>query len=291
MKDNRALALILLIILAMIWGSSFILIKKGLVGLTPQELASLRIVAASVVLIPFAITRIKRVEKANWKFLLSVGFAGSLIPAFLFALAQTQLESAVVGILNALVPLFTVIIAGAFYGHKHQFQVYGGVMVGLVGSIVLILAGNSGAIGGFNPYLLLIVLATIFYAINLNLIKEHLQNLKSLTITSISLMLVGPIAAFYLFFLTSFPTKIVSDEEIFWPVIYIITLGVMGTSVALIIFNQVVRMTNPVFTSSVTYLIPVVAVGWGLIDGESLAIMHYLGMALIFSGVYLANRR
>ena len=289
MKDNRALALILLVILALIWGSSLILIKRGLVGLNPQELASLRIVAASIVLVPFAVTRIKRVERTNWKFLLSVGFAGSLIPAFLFALAQTQLESAVVGILNALVPLFTVIIAGVIYGHKHKMQVYGGVIVGFIGSVVLILAGNGGSLGGFNPYLLLIVLATIFYAINLNLIKEHLQNLKSLTITSISLMMVGPIAAVHLFFFTEFPTKL--DVEILWPVIYVITLGVMGTSVALIIFNQIVRLTNPIFTSSVTYLIPIVAIGWGLLDGESLVLTHYIGMVFILSGVYLANRR
>ncbi len=289
MKDNRAVALILLVILALIWGSSFILIKRGLVGLNPQELASLRIVAASIVLVPFAVTRIKRVERTNWKFLLSVGFAGSLIPAFLFALAQTQLESAVVGILNALVPLFTVIIAGVIYGHKHKMQVYGGVIVGFIGSVVLILAGNGGSLGGFNPYLLLIVLATIFYAINLNLIKEHLQNLKSLTITSISLMMVGPIAAVHLFFFTEFPTKL--DVEILWPVIYVITLGVMGTSVALIIFNQIVRLTNPIFTSSVTYLIPIVAIGWGLLDGESLVLTHYIGMVFILSGVYLANRR
>ena len=171
MKNSRVLALIFLIILSLIWGSSFISDKEGPSRTYSPRAGFAEDCAASVVLIPFAIARIKRVEKVNWKFLLLVGFAGSLIPAFLFALAQTQLASAIVGILNALVPLFTVIIAVFFYGHKHKFQVYAGVMVGFAGSIVLILAGNGEGLGGFNPYLLLIVLATIFYAINLNLIK------------------------------------------------------------------------------------------------------------------------
>ncbi len=293
MKNNRGLlALALLILLALIWGSSFILIKKGLLGLSAQEVGSLRIVAASLFLIPFAIRNLKKVEKKHWVFLLSVGLSGSLIPAFLFAIAQTRLESAVVGIMNALVPLFTVLIASWIYGHSHRMRVYVGVLIGFAGSIFLISAGNGGSFAGINPYALLIVLATIFYATNLNLIKEHLQGLKAITITSISLMIVGPAAAIHLVLFTEFVPKVIAtaSPQVYWSVASIVLLGVLGTSIALIIFNHIVRMTNPLFTSSVTYVIPIVAVGWGLVDGETLQLGHYLGMLLIICGVYIANR-
>ncbi len=289
-EGKSTVALGLLILLALIWGSSFILIKKGLVALTPEEVGSLRIVAASIVLLPFAVGQFRKIASNHWKYLISVGLAGSLIPSFLFAIAQTQLDSAVVGILNALTPLFTILIASLLYGHRHRKRVYIGVFIGFFGSVFLITAGNGGGISGINPYALLIVMATIFYATNLNLIKEHLQGLNALTITSISLTIVGPAAAIYLLGFTDFLDKMDAGVAFWWSAGYIVLLGVLGTSIALIIFNHIVRLTNPLFTSSVTYVIPIIAVGWGLSDGETLTMLHYLGMLLIISGVYVANR-
>lgn len=289
-KNSSTLALGLLLILALIWGSSFILIKKGLTALSSEEVACLRIFSAFVVLLPFAISNLKAVEKSQWKYLLSIGLAGSLIPAFLFAIAQTRLESALVGIMNTLTPLFTILIARVIYGHTQARRVYLGVALGFIGSIFLISGGNGSGIVSFNPYSLLIVLATIFYATNLNIIKEHLQGLKALPITSISLFIVGPIAGIYLFSMTNFPDKLHNIEEMILPIAYIVILGVVGTSLALIIFNHIVRLTNPLFTSSVTYIIPIVALMWGLWDGERLVIFHYIGMVLVIAGVYLANR-
>ena len=286
---KHLLATGLLLLLALIWGSSFILIKKGLEALTAQQVGALRIFSAFVCLAPFAIRHLKAVAPDKWKYLISIGLAGSLIPSFLFATAQTRLDSAVVGIMNALTPLFTVLIATLIYKHPQTKSVYLGVFIGFVGSIFLITADSTTGLAGINPYALLIVLATVFYAINLNVIKEHLQGLKALAITSISLFLMGPLAGVYLFLFTDFSQSLQS-EAARASILYISLLGLLGTAVALIIFNHIVRLTNPLFTSSVTYIIPVVAVCWGLLDGEQLVPFHYLGMLLISFGVYITNK-
>lgn len=291
MKQNPSiLAWILLIILSLIWGSSFILIKKGLATLQPEVVGSLRILSASVVLIPFALQRLGRVQKKDWKFLLSVGFAGSLIPAFLFAIAQTRISSSVAGVLNALTPLFTVIIGLVLYKRTYHLRVYLGIVVAFLGSVVLILSNARGEIT-INAFALLVVLATFFYAFNLNLIKERLQSLSSLTITSCSLMLVGPMAALHLFGMTSYLADISANPELWIGTGYIVTLGVLSTAVALIIFNKVVQLTDPVFTSSVTFIIPLVAIGWGIADGEILTLLQIVGILAILVGVGIVNKR
>ena len=289
MQKSPLLAWILLLILAFIWGSSFILIKKGLIGLAPEEVGSLRIVAAAIFLLPFAIKRFKRVERKRLPYLMSVGFLGSLIPAFLFATAQTQLESAITGVLNGLVPIFTILIAWAVLGQKQTKGVYLGVLVGFIGTAILITAGNGDSISGINAYALLVVLATICYASNLNLIKEKLNDLQAVTVTSVSLLLVGPIATIHLFGFTDFWDKLTTVEEAPLSTFYISLLGVFGTAIALILFNKVLQMKDALFASSVTYIIPVFAVMWGVIDGEKLYLWHYIGMLAVGIGVYIAN--
>lgn len=291
MKDNKTLlAWIMLISLSLIWGSSFILIKRGLEILSPGEVGALRIVSAGVFLTPFALSRLKKVEKTDWRFLLSVGFVGSLLPAFLFAIAQTQLPSSITGVLNALTPIFTILIGLFIYKVRQSRRVFAGIAIGFVGTTILIMARSTGELA-INAYALLVVMATLFYGTNLNIIKNHLQHLKALTITSVSLMMVGPMAAFYLFGYTDFTYKLSHVEGAWLSASYILILGVVGTALALIIFNNLVQITTPVFTSSVTYIIPIVAVIWGLLDGEELIWLHYLGMAGIITGVYITNYR
>ena len=289
MQKSPLLAWFLLLILAFIWGSSFILIKKGLVGLASEEVGSLRIVSAAIFLFPFAIKRIKQVEKKRLPYLISAGFLGSLIPSFLFATAQTQLESAITGVLNGLVPIFTILIAWLFLGQKQTKAVYLGVLLGFIGTAVLITAGNGTSVRGINGYALLVVLATICYASNLNLIKEKLNDLHAVTVTSISLFLVGVIAAIHLFGFTDFWMKLTTVEEAALSAFYITLLGVFGTALALILFNKILQMRDALFTSSVTYIIPVFAVIWGVIDGEKLYLLHYIGMLAVGAGVYIAN--
>lgn len=279
----------LLGLLSLIWGSSFILIKKGLVGLEPMEVGAIRILSASLFMLPFAISNFKKVRKEQVKYLISVGFVGSFIPAFLFAIAQTRLESSITGVLNALTPIFTILVGLIFYAQKQRPQVFVGVLVGFVGTTVLVLAGSGGDVSNFNFYALFVVAATVMYALNTNLIKYHLSDLKALTITSISLAFVGPIAAFQLFMFTDFPTKVDTVEGTMVATTFILVLGVLGTAIALLIFNRLVSLTDPVFTSSVTYIIPVVAICWGLFDGEVLLISHVIGIGGILLGVYIAN--
>lgn len=282
-------AWILLLILAVIWGSSFILIKRGLEGLTPQMVGSLRILSASLFLLPFAIHRRKRVSRGHWKFLASVGFLGSLIPAFLFAIAQTKLDSAVTGVLNAMTPIFTVIVGLIIYKQRQQANIFIGIGIGFLGAMILSLAGAKGALT-FNAYVLFVVVATLCYGLNLNIIKYHLGNLQALTVTSISLLITGPVALIHLAFFTDFFSQVVNSPEIQIAAGYVVLLGIMGTAIALILFNQLVQITEPVFASSVTYLIPIVAVIWGLLDKEVLQSIQFIGMLTIVIGVYITNR-
>ncbi len=289
MDKNRALAWILLFVLALIWGSSFILIKKGLVGLTPYELGSLRIVAATLFLLPSAIKRFKSVDKKSYPFLISVGLLGSLVPSFLFGIAQTRIESSISGVINGLTPIFTILVGLIIYKVKQESKVFLGILVGFIGTAILISAGKGMVFSGFNAYALLVVLATMCYGTNLNFVKFHLGHLHPVTVTSVSLIFVGPAAAIHLFGYTDFWSKLVTVEGTVLPTFYVVLLGVLGTAIALIIFNKVLQMTDALFASSVTYLIPVIAVIWGVLDGESLYPMHYLGMLAVGIGVYIAN--
>lgn len=292
MSENKnLLAWTMLIGLALIWGSSFILIKKGLAVYGPGEVGALRIASASIFLIPLALQGLKNVEKRHWKLLLAVGFFGSLLPAFLFAKAQTQLPSSVAGILNALTPLFTMLLGSLFFNQRIKIKTAIGLFVGFLGTALLIVAGSGGKLSDLNYYGLYVVLATIFYGANLNLIKYKIPDLRARTITSISLMLVGPMALIYLFTGTSFIETTQTVEGAWFSFGAVVILGVMGTAIALIIFNQLVKLTSPIFTSSVTYIIPIVAVAWGLLDGENLYPGHYLGMVLVIIGVYLAKNK
>ena len=240
-------------------------------------------------MIPFAIRSVRKVRKSQIKYLISVGLVGSFFPAFLFAIAQTGLPSSITGVLNALTPLFTIIVGYLIYSKRQPPRVFIGVLLGFVGSAVLVTAGADGGFSGFNFFALFVVLATLFYAFNLNLIKQHLQTLNSKTITSISLCMVGPITLIHLVFFSDYPEKLMYVEGTMLATSYILILGVVGTAIALIIFNKLVNMTDPVFTSSVTYIIPLVAVAWGVLDGELLSLFHYVGIVTILVGVYIAN--
>jgi len=288
MQKTPLAAWVMLFVLAFIWGSSFILIKKGLVGLSPQEVGSLRIATASLFLLPSALIRLKKVPKDRVIYLMGAGFLGSLIPAFLFAIAQTQLESAITGVLNALVPIFSILMALFIFKQNQEPKVCVGVAIGFIGTAILVTAGG-GSFSGINAYALLVILATLCYAANLNLIKAKLDNINPIAVTSISLVLVGPIALVYLLFFTEFIQTVYFAEGALLSSAYICVLGILGTATALIILNKILQMTDPLFASSVTYIIPVVAIIWGVADGEKLYLIQYVGIGAVGLGVYIAN--
>ncbi|WP_417666065.1 DMT family transporter [Pseudidiomarina sp.] len=283
-------AWLLLLLLALIWGSSFILIKKGLIAFRPDQLAAIRIASAGFFLLPFLMQRFKTVRRHHWPKLISVGLVGSFIPAFLFAFAQTQLASGVTGVLNTFTPLATLIIGVLVFRQMVAMQQWVGVLIGLAGTFVLITASASGELQ-FNSFALLIIVATICYGINLNLIKHHIPDLGALTITGVSLFLVAPPALIYLLVATPFTEQLTTQPDVLFSLGAILVLGIVGTAMALVIFNTVVKMTDTTFTSSVTYLIPIVALILGVLDGEPFLIEHAVGMAAILVGVFIANRR
>ena len=292
MQDsNRGTAIFLLIILTLIWGTSFILIKQGLKVFAPDEVGALRVTSAALFLLPAALLRIKDLTKDNyWKLFLS-GMMGIFIPAFLFATAQTRMDSSVAGMLNTLTPIFTLLIGAIIFKQKFRNLTVVGIMLGFLGAVVLMFARSGGHLGSINIFALLILIACMLYGSNLNFIKYKITDLKALTITSISLMLISPLAIIYLFCFTDFVTKVQVVEGAWRACGFIVLLGIMSTAIATFLFNRLVKISTPVFASSVTYLMPIVAVGWGLFDGESLGWGHFVGMAAVILGVYLSNRK
>jgi drug/metabolite transporter (DMT)-like permease len=290
-NNSRIRALTLLILLALIWGTSFILMKRGLVVFSPGEVGSLRVVAAALFLLPVAIVHLKHLDKNHYPKLLASGLMGIFFPAFLFATAQTKLESSVSGILNSLTPICTLLIGVFIFRQPFRSQSILGIIIGLFGTIILVFANADGSIGTVNSYALLVIIACVFYAANLNFIKYRITDLKALTITSVSIMLISPLALAYLVTFTDFSAKIVNEPGAWQALGFVVLLGLMSTSVATMLFNHLVKISTPLFTSSVTYLIPIVAVLWGLLDDEKLQASHFIGMIAVVGGVYLANRK
>ena len=289
--STRAKSWLILITIALIWGSSFILIKKGLLVFSPRELGALRITMAFLSLLPIALKHIRDIDRSKLPVLFVLGFAGSLLPSFLFAIAETQLDSSLTGVINALTPIFVILISLLFFNQKIKFLNAIGIAVGFLGTVFMLLGGSGFDLSNFNYYALYVVAATIFYGVNVNLIKEYLPDLKAIQITAISLFLSSPFCLAYLFLFTGFVDKIGVVDGFWLAFFYVSLLGVFGTAIALVLFNKLIQISNMIFASSVTYLIPIVAIGWGLIDNEVLNIFQYIGISIVLGGVYLANKK
>ena len=290
-SESRTLSSwIILFVLTVIWGSSYILMKKGLVVYPPMQLASLRIVFAFIAMVWIAVYNFKKIPKNKLKIIFIAGLFGNFLPAYLYAFAQTNVSSSLAGIVNSLTPLFTLLIAVTVVKLKVTRIQTLGIMLGFVGCVGLSMINNSGGLGQINIFILLIVIATLCYGININIIKTKLQEIDSLVMTSCAMMFIGPFAIVYL--LTSDVVTLTTQTPGGWEALgYVALLGITGTAIALFLFNRLIQNTGAVFASTVTYLMPVVAVLWGVIDGEELFPLHFAGMALIILGVYLTNKR
>lgn len=287
---------LLMIALSIIWGSSFILMKRGLfdvngsVTLLPSQLAALRVSIAGLALLPMAIRHIKSITKDNWKFLVIVGLFGNGIPAFLFAIAQTHIDSSLSGLLNSLVPLFTMLLGFFVFNIKTKWFNAIGVLIGLGGALGLIISSEGTEGTSDFWYSMLVVLATLCYAISVNIIKSKLQHVKSVAITSISFGFLIIPCMFYL-----------GASDLVWrldlvpgtwvSVGYTSVLAVVGTGLAVVMFNALIKRTTAIFASSVTYLIPIVAIAWGVFDGEVITSGQIMFMLVILSGVHLVNKK
>ena len=277
----------ILMILAFIWGSSFILMKIGIMSFSSAQAAALRIFLASLVLAPIAIKQINKLQRKDFVSLLIVGFVGSFFPAFMFMEAETRIDSALAGMLNSLTPVFTLIVGLIFHNAIFRWMQAIGLSLGLIGATGLILAGDGIQIGTMNSYALYIVLATLFYAISINQIKSKLSHLTGVQVTSFSFLFIGPVALIYM--LTTDFTPVLSNPS--WPLHFLAlaVLGIIGSAMAMLLMNSLIRYSSAIAASSVTYVIPVFAILWGLLLGERVTWLHVFCMILILAGVYVIN--
>tara|TARA_Y100000992_G_scaffold299072_1_gene265278 strand:- start:2591 stop:3469 length:879 start_codon:yes stop_codon:yes gene_type:complete len=281
----------LLILLSLIWGSSPILIKKSLESLGAFEIGALRLSFAAIVLIPFLFKNFKEVKKKDIPVLFISGIVGNVIPYFLYPIAQTNIDSGTSGILTSLTPFFALLIGVIFYKLKATKNNIIGLTIGFSGTAALILFSNNSSNNQENLYGLFVVLATVLYGINLNLVKYHLKHLKPVTITSFSIVLILPITLYILFFSTPFMEHVQNFNNHKNEFIYVFILGIFHTSVATLIFYNLIKIKDTVFASTVTYLMPIVAVIIGLMDGEIVNFYQLSGMGLIILGVYVNSKK
>jgi drug/metabolite transporter (DMT)-like permease len=288
---NLNIKWIYLFILSLIWGSSFILIKKSLLGLTAFQLGALRTIITGIVLLVFGYQTLKPISKSKWKWIIISGFLGSFIPSFFFAIAETEIDSAVVSILNSLVPLNTILLGFAVFRITSTKRQVLGVIIGFVGTAILIFKGAE-----LNPnqnylYAGYVIASTLMYAANVNIIKRYLQDVKPLAIATGNYVFIIIPAIIILLFTDFFTIERFSHPNFPMAMLYITILSVLGTALAKVIFFKLVHISTPVFASSVTYVMPLVALAWGVLDGESFSFVQGLAALLILVGVYLAHKR
>lgn len=276
-----------LVFLAVVWGTSFILIKKSLVAFSDYQVASLRIAISGLAFIPVIVWQFHKINWKKWDRFLLIGVTGSGIPPFLFSAAQTEISSSLAGILNGLTTIFTLIVALLFFKMKWDKKKAIGVFIGLIGASIIILYNNQ--VEGQFFYAMLIVIAAILYGFNGNFIKWFFNDENPLHISAVSLGLMGPVALIMV--LTSdFTTVMRTHPDAMMSLGSVTLLALMSTVIASVIFFRLIQKTNAVFSSGVTYLIPFVAVIWGVWDGEQFYPIYFACLVLILLGVYLTRK-
>ncbi len=285
--DRRSWAI--LILLSIVWGCSFILIKKSLIAFTPIQVACLRISISSLAFVPFVWYYRNQIQWTKWPKFLAVGLAGSGIPAFLFSFAQTEISSSVAGLLNSLTPIWALLIGIFVFRLKFNPHKLVGVIIGFMGAASLLLLGSHSTLGGNPVFGLLIVIATICYGTSVNLIQAFFNEDNPVIVASFSFVLML-IPSLLVLWMTGFSETMVTHDQAYYSLGAVSILAVVGTMMANTLFYDLVQKTSAVFGSTVTYLMPIIAVFWGLADGEPITWLHGFGMLLILTGVYITKK-
>lgn len=288
-SNQKLLAYGTLIFLSILWGFSFFFIKKGLIAFSWNEVAALRITFAMLAFSPFIYKAFKSIKRHQIKYILAFSVTGNAIPAFLFPLAQTEINSSLAGILNSITPLVTFIFGVVFFSVAFVKRKLWGVLIGFVGASFLILNSTSWNSEGNHWYGLFAVCAALSYGFSSNIIKLHLQNISSQQASAIAFTLIGPWAIAYLFLGTDFIYVMQTDENAWFSFSSIAYLGLISTAFATFVFIKLVQMTSALFGAAVAYIIPITAVAIGFFDGELITLWHFVGMGLILFGVYLTR--
>ncbi|MEM9547795.1 MAG: EamA family transporter [Bacteroidota bacterium] len=280
---------LILLALSIVWGSSFILIKKALIAFQPVDLACMRIAISALAFAPILYIKRKAVPWKAWKIFLAVGLTGSGIPAFMYFIAQTNINSTVSGLLNSLTPIWTLIIGIIVFKNKTISTQIIGVIIGFLGASLLILLGESKGTNANIWYGLFVVFGTLCYGMSGNLVKHYFQNVDSLIISAVSFCLIGGPAIGYLIYCGALTGLEWTQEQTF-SFGAVMILSLVGTVLATIVFYRLIQETTAVFGSSVAYVMPLVAMGWGFLDGEPIGLVIILSMVLILTGVYLIKK-
>jgi drug/metabolite transporter (DMT)-like permease len=288
--EKRSWQWILIIFLAFIWGASFILMKKGLQSFTSLQVGAMRIFFSFIFFMPLIYGNLCKLSKSNLRSLLIVAFIGNTIPAFLFTTAQTQINSSLAGILNSLTPIFTLLIGIALYANRVKWVSVAGIILGMAGASGLIISANNPVSGNSNHwYGLFAVVATMCYGISINEIKFRLKELDGVAIASLGFLFPGPFAGLYL--LMSDYSLAVSSESMYIDLLAVAGLAFFSSFIAIIVMNLLIKFTTTLFAASVTFIIPIFAVFWGILDGESFLLMHALWAVIILAGVLLVHKK
>ncbi len=282
-EERKILHWIIVVLLSLIWGTSYILMKRGLESFTSIQIGSLRILITFLCLLPIALRNLRKLNRQNLNSILIIGFFGSGIPAYLFPVAQTRISSSLASMLNSLSPVFTMVVGILFYKRHIITSQLLGVFLGLIGAVGLLYTGSFS----FNYYGLFVILATLLYGINANEVSR-VVGINGLQITSFAFLVISPLAAGFL--LSSDFSNVPLTEHWQRNLGCIVLLAVMGTALAQAMFYLLIRETSPVFASMVTYFIPVISTLWGIADNESFAPSMLISVTVILTGVYLINR-
>ncbi len=289
---------IILLLLAIVWGSSFILMKKGLDGgMNPFQLGAYRILFTSVFLLIIAGKELFKIEKKKIKYIIIAGLLGNFFPIFLFALAQTQISSSISSTLNSFTPLNTLIIGSVFFGFTFKKKQIYGLLIGIIGCLILVYAGASGNPSKNYWFALLVIIASWCYAANINMVKKYLFDVSPIGITvgNFAFLLIPALLILsftgYDFHTIQNTAEGIGMTDTIHPLIYVAILGIVGTGLANIYFYKLIQMASPIFASNVTYLIPVVATIWSIIFNEGVTLLQVLGTIIILFGVYITNRK
>ena len=279
-----------LAILSLIWGSSFILIKKGLVGLNSVQLASLRMIFAASVIYIYSYNSIKKIPKKSWKWIVITAYLGTFFPVYLISYGQTEIESGLASIITTVTPINTLIIGIIFFSLTFSIKQLLGLFIGLVGAVLLLYEASETNLNSNIYFSFFIYLTTVGYAASVNLIKKYLTNIPPEAVTAGIFLSISPPAIIVLYF-SDFTDLNFQDPIILKSIFFVLVLGVFGSAIAQTLFNKFVKISSPIFASAVTYTMPVVAIFWALIDGEILSIMQFFATAIILIGVFLVNKR
>jgi drug/metabolite transporter (DMT)-like permease len=277
-------------LLSIIWGTSYVLIKWGLNYFPPGQVASIRLGVSALAFAPLFLRHIRKIDRNKLGALLLVGITGTGLPSILFPVAQAHISSSLAGILSSLSPLFTLLLGLLFFGATFSWSKTGGILIGLAGAICLVFLQAGSQLSGDWVYSLLPILACVCYATSSNLVGFHLRGISALSISVVSFTFVGIPALLYLLIGTDFVTTLQTTPAAWKGLGWVTILALFSTVLASILFFKLIQWTSPVFGSTVSYLVPAVAMSWGFLDGELITFGHFLGLGLIMTGIYWSRQ-